>query len=316
MEAKIYLGTSSFADKTVIPYFYPENISPSERIVFYSMHFNTVEIDSSFYALPSERNSILFSKRTPADFVFHFKAFRLMTLHPTPVSSLGRTLRCYLPKDISDETLSSFPTEEMMNLCFKMFLSALLPLKNAGKLGYILFQFPPWFKKKDENISYLEKIRKLMPESKIAVEFRNGTWFLEKEKEDTLKILKELGFTHTIVDEPQIGIYGSVPKVLAITTKDSYIRFHGRNSEAWRKKGASVQERFKYLYSKEELEPWVEDVKNLSKEAENIYIFFNNCFAYYALKNARMFADMLNILRDKMPLKIRKLNEEDIPLQF
>jgi uncharacterized protein YecE (DUF72 family) len=316
MTAKIYIGTSSFADKTVIPYFYPDDLSPSERITFYSMHFNTVEIDSSFYALPSERNSVLFSNRTPADFVFHFKAFRLMTLHPTPVSSLGRTLRSYLPKDFYGDKLTGFPNEEMMNLCFRMFSSSLLPLKYAGKLGYILFQFPPWFKKKDENINYLRKVRELLPESKIAVEFRNGTWFLENEKEDTLKILKELGFTHTIVDEPQIGIYGSVPTVLAITTRDSYIRFHGRNSETWKKKGVSVQEKFRYLYSKEELEPWVEDVKSLSREVENIYIFFNNCFAYYALKNARMFADMLDILKDKMPLRIRGINEGDAPQLF
>ncbi len=301
---EIYIGTSSFADPSVIPYFYPQGLKPGERITFYSRYFNSVEIDSSYYALPSERNSLLFIQRTPADFVFNFKAFRLMTLHGAPVSSLGRTLRGYLPADFDGDWVSGIPNEELKLACFKMFFSALLPLRAAGKLGYVLFQFPPWFKKNDENIEYLHEIRNLSQGWPLAIEFRHGSWLLNSEAEDTFSILRKLDMVYCIADEPQVGIYGSVPALIGLTSKDSYIRFHGRNTEVWLKKDITVQERFKYLYSKEELEEWAEIIKDLSLKAERTFLFFNNCFAYYALKNARMMADMLGVLKDKEPLNI------------
>lgn len=314
MTAKVFVGTSSFADKTVIPYFYPPELPPRERLGYYARFFNTVEIDSSFYGLPSERNSFLFARKTPSDFVIHFKAFRLMTLHPTPVDSLGRSLRELLPAR-SNDVLHNFPSDELKERCFKMFWQALLPLKYAGKLGYILFQFPPWFKKTGENMNYLREIRLLLPEANIAIEFRNGTWTLKSELEDTLSFLESQGYVFTIVDEPQVGIYGSIPPIYALTARDAYIRFHGRNREAWLKKGATVHEKFRYLYSKEELKPHAEKIEELKKHADNIYVFFNNCFAYYALKNARMFADMIGALKDKEPLKLIFPDEQpDLPL--
>jgi uncharacterized protein YecE (DUF72 family) len=303
MTARVYVGTSSFADVTMIPYFYPRNLKPGERLSYYARFFNTVEIDSSFYALPSERNSFLFAQRTPQDFIIHFKAFRLMTLHQTPVESLPRSLRELLPSK-SPYVLRDFPSAELKERCFKIFFQALLPLKYVGKLGYILFQFPPWFKKNDDSIEYLMSIRKLLPEAKIAIEFRNGTWTLRSELEDTLKLLQKSGFVFTIVDEPQVGIYGSIPPIYVLTARDAYIRFHGLNKEAWLKKGASVHEKFRYFYTEEELRPHGEKVKELKKYAENIYVFFNNCFAYYALKNARMFADMIDALKDREQLKL------------
>lgn len=298
----------------MIPYFYPKDLPSSERLPYYSRFFNTVEIDSSFYGLPSERNSLLFSKRTPDDFVIHFKAFRLMTMHPTPLNSLGKTLRSYLPSYFSEEKIFRFVSEELKQACFKMFWLALLPLKFSNKLGYILFQFPPWFKKSDENCAYLYEIRKLLPEAKIAVEFRNGTWFLKNELTDTLSMLSELSFTHVIVDEPQVGIYGSVPSVFELTSNDAYVRFHGRNKENWLKKGAKVQEKFKYLYSEEELRPFVKEMFGLKERAEKIYVLFNNCFAYYALKNAKMFAEMVGALEEKEPLKLINSDEQNLQL--
>lgn len=305
----IFIGTSSFADPLMARYFYPENLPRGEKIRYYALHFNTVEVDSSFYALPSERNSRLFASRTPEDFVFHFKAFGLMTGHPVEVKRLGKTLRGYLPADYNEEVVRK-ADDRLLEQAFKMFWSALQPLRFAGKLGYILFQYPPWFEKTDENRAFIEKARRLLPEANIAVEFRNGTWLADREREDTFSFLSELNLAYVIVDEPQVGIYGSVPPVVAVTTRDSYIRFHGRNKENWLKKGISVRERFKYLYSDEELEPWKETVRELTGRTDRVFVLFNNCFAYYALKNARRFADMLDVLKDKQPLNI---NETLIP---
>lgn len=301
----IFIGTSSFADPLMAKYFYPANLPPAEKISYYAAHFNTVEVDSSFYALPSERNSVLFASRTPPGFIFHFKAFGLMTGHPVEVKRLGRTLRSYLPADFSGEVVRK-ADERLLEQAFRMFWSALQPLKRANKLGYVLLQYPPWFKKSDENIEFIKKARELLPDAGLAVEFRNGTWLLDGEREDTLAFLKELGMVYVIVDEPQVGVYGSVPPVVAVTAGDSYIRFHGRNRENWLKKGITARERFKYLYSDEELEPWSSTVRQLSSEVNRVYVLFNNCFAYYALKNARRFADMLDVLKDRQPLNINE----------
>lgn len=314
MSGRIYVGTSSFADKSVLPYFYPKEVKPHERISYYSQFFDTVEIDSSFYGLPSYRNSLLFVQRTPSDFVIHFKAFRLMTKHPTPVASLGRTLRSFVSSEKS--VIYGFESEEMMTRCFQFFWSALEPLKNCSKLGFVLFQFPPWFKKSHENVSYLYRIRELLPEAKIAIEFRNGTWVLKSEIRDTMSLLKELEFTFVTVDEPQVGIYGSIPAIFELTSEEAYLRFHGRNREAWLKKGATVQEKFRYLYSENELEPYAKRVKELALDARNIYVFFNNCFAYYALKNAKMFAEMVGALTDRKPLKLFLPDDESGRLLF
>ncbi|MCX7831684.1 MAG: DUF72 domain-containing protein [Actinobacteria bacterium] len=307
---KIFIGTSSFADKSVIPYFYPKTLAPKDRLSYYARFFNTVEIDSSFYGMPSERNSLLFASRTPDDFIIHFKAFRLMTLHPTPLISLGRTLISYLPSGFDQEVLYGFPNEELKEQCFRMFWLSLMPLKNTSKLGYLLFQFPPWFKKNNENLYYLYEIRNLLPDAKIAIEFRNGTWLLKSERNDTFSILRELKFAFVIVDEPQVGIYGSIPTVFEVTDDNVYFRFHGRNRDNWLKKGVSVQERFRYLYSEEELKPFADGIGKLKETVENVYLLFNNCFAYYALKNARMLADMLNVLEDREPLKIFMPSDE------
>lgn len=229
-----------------------------------------------------------------------------MTKHPVPVSKLGKSLRMELPEDWGEEVVREAP-RRVLDKAFKMSWSALQPLKRANKLGLVLFQFPPWFKKNEKSIRYIEKCKNLMPEMDVAVEFRNGTWLLPEEREDTFKFLEQNHLSYVTVDEPQKGIiYGSVPNIARRTTDKAYIRFHGRNKGNWLKRGIKVAQRFKYLYEKEELHEWVLKVEKLSKEANKVYIFFNNCFAYYALKNAKMFSEILGVLEDKKPVEFKE----------
>lgn len=291
---RLRIGICSFTEPGMVKSFYPQGLPPAERLSYYAARFDTLEIDSSFYALPSERNSHLFASRTPDGFVFHFKAFGLLTRHPVDVSRLGRTLRGLLPADF-DEPVVRHPPAELLETAFAMFASALEPLARAGKLGVVLFQFPPWFRKSPDALAYIDYCRERLPDFTLAIEFRHGSWFVGSERDDTLAFLRSRELVHTVVDEPQVGIYGSVPAVIAVTAPISYVRFHGRNRDTWTKKGATVAERYAYLYTESELEEWVPHIRTLGENADRTYLMFNNCFAYYAVKNAKMLGELLGI---------------------
>lgn len=292
--ARVRIGICSFTEEGMVRAFYPRGLPPQERLGYYAARFDTLEIDSSFYALPSERNSRLFAARTPDDFVFHFKAFGLMTGHPVEVTRLGRALGSLLPAGHAERVVRK-PTREMLERAFAMFAGALEPLRRAGKLGFVLFQYPPWFRKTKDNRDFVRLARELLPDIDIAVEFRHGSWLVEGEAADTFAFLERHGLSYTAVDEPQVGLYGSVPPVVAVTAPSAYVRFHGRRADTWTKKGATVAERYAYLYSEAELAEWVPRLEALAARAERVYAMFNNCFAYYAVKNAKMLGEMLGV---------------------
>jgi uncharacterized protein YecE (DUF72 family) len=173
-----------------------------------------------------------------------------------------------------------------------MFDSALRPLADAGKLGAILFQFPRWFVRSRPNIEYLRELGERC-HFQIAVEFRGPTWMEEDRRERTLGLLAELGMSYVVVDEPQ-GFKTSIPPVVECTSpKLAMIRFHGHNSENWDKPGLTAAERFRYLYSEQELERWVAPVRELAANAEQVHVLMNNCYADYGVTNAAQMGGLL-----------------------
>ncbi|MHB0977487.1 MAG: DUF72 domain-containing protein [Candidatus Aquicultorales bacterium] len=299
---QMYVGTCGFTEKALDGAFYPAGLKPNERITWYADRFSAVEIDSSYYGLPSERNSALYVERTPDDFIFNFKAFALMTGHPVEVSRLGKALSAYLPEDFEEPRVGN-PFPGMLEAAFEMFVSALSPLAAAGKLGAILFQFPPWFACTPENKKKIERCRELMPDYDMAVEFRHGSWVAERTRKDTLRLLEADRMAYVCVDEPRVK--DAVPPVVEVTAPFSYVRFHGRNSEAWTKRGASVSERFRYLYGTQELFEWVPRVRSIAERTDRAFLMFNNCFNTYAIRNAQEMAEMLGLLGDKVPFELR-----------
>jgi uncharacterized protein YecE (DUF72 family) len=294
----IYYGTSSWTDRTLIASkrFYPGSASSAaDRLRFYSERFPLVEVDSTYYALPSERNSELWVERTPDHFVFDVKAFGLFTHHPVAMRSLPPRVRELLAGDAQEKKrvyLKDLP-EPASELVWSMFESALSPLADAGKLGAILFQFPHWFVRSRPNIAYLRELRERCP-YKVAVEFRGTTWMEEDRRERTLDLLRELGMAYVVVDEPQ-GFKTSVPPVVANTSAElALIRFHGHNDETWEKPGLTAAERFRYLYSEEELEKWVEPARELAAQAAHVHVLMNNCYEDYGVRNAAQIAGLLN----------------------
>src|SRR4029079_17713884 len=203
------------------------------------------------------------------------KAFGLMTRHPVKLEALPPDLRDDAPTD--DKGRVERPSREFRGEVFRRFLEALEPLRSAGKLGGILFQFPSYVVYKDRSLEYLEWTRKQVGDDELLVEFRHSSWLDEEHRDDTLRFLESLGAANVIVDAPRIdGAKNLVPTVPALTSPTAYVRFHGRNAGTWNKRGGGAAERFDYLYSEEELGEWVPVLRELSEHAEQAYAFFNN----------------------------------------
>jgi uncharacterized protein YecE (DUF72 family) len=273
--AEIRIGTCSWADEALSKHWYPKGLAAGERLAYYAKHFDTVEVDSTYYRLPAEEMVRRWAERTPDGFVMHVKAFGLMTRHPVKLESLPPDLRDEAPTD--DKGRVERPSREFRGEVFRRFLEALEPLRSAGKLGGILFQFPSYVVYKDRSLEYLQWAREQLGDDELLVEFRHVSWLADEHRDDTLRFLEELGATHVIVDAPRIeGAKNLVPTVLALTSPTAYIRFHGRNAETWNKRGGSAAERFDYLYSDDELREWVDPLRELAGQAEQAYAFFNN----------------------------------------
>jgi uncharacterized protein YecE (DUF72 family) len=294
--SRIRVGTSSWTDKTLLESgWYPEDAkTPEARLRHYASQFDVVEVDSTYYSLPSERNAVLWIERTPKDFVFNIKAFSVMTRHPTSVRGLPKDARSLLPEDAPQRLYPKDISLDVADLTWEMFRSALMPLHSAGKLGVVMFQFPQWFMPNRESKEYILSCKERLPDYDIAVEFRQGTWFADEDAtRRTLDFLRGEEIPFVCVDMPQ-GFASSIPP-LAEATSDrlALMRFHGRRSEVWGKRGVPVIERFKYDYSKKQLEEWVPRIETLGEKARETHVLFNNCYRDYATKNARQFADLV-----------------------
>lgn len=287
------IGTASWTDPTLVKSdtFYPASVkTPEDRLRFYAEQFDSVEVDATYYALLAERNAELWVERTPADFTFHIKAFALLTTHGAEIKRLPSAIKELLtPEELAKPRLSA-AREPVRDLAFQMFNSALAPLRAAGKLGWLVFQFPPWFSATRGNAQYLEDCRRRLPNDGLAIEFRHASWLAEERRDRTLDLLRRLGAAYVIVDEPQVK--DAVPPVCRATTEEAYVRFHGHNAENWTKKGISVAERYKYLYSERELADWAQRLRGLGARTTNV--IFNNCYANFGVMNATTMKQLLS----------------------
>jgi uncharacterized protein YecE (DUF72 family) len=275
MAATVRIGTCSWADEALSKWFYPPKLPAKERLAWYAQHFDTVEVDSTFYRLPSESMVQGWAERTPDDFTMHIKAFGLMTRHPVKAEVVPEDLRAEMPVD--DRGRVDRPPRELRAEIFSRFLAALEPLRAAGKLGGILFQLPPYIVYKDTSLEYLEWARAQLEGYEMLVEFRHRSWLDEENRVDSLSFLERIGASYVVVDAPRSDTARNlVPTVVATTSPLAYVRFHGRNLGTWNKRGGSAAERFDYLYTDEELEEWVEPLQELAGGAEQAYAFFNN----------------------------------------
>ena len=275
MAATVRIGTCSWADEALSKWFYPPKLPAKERLAWYSEHFDTVEVDSTFYRLPAESAVEGWARRTPEGFTMHVKAFGLMTRHPVKAEVVPEDLRAEMPVD--ERGRIDRPPREVRAEVFRRFLAALEPLRAAGKLGGILFQLPPYIVYKDSSLEYLTWAREQLDGYEMLVEFRHRSWLDDEHRADSLAFLERIGAGYVVVDAPRSETAKNlVPTVVATTSPIAYVRFHGRNLATWNKRGGSAAERFDYLYSDDELEEWVGLLRELARQAEQAYAFFNN----------------------------------------
>jgi len=269
------IGTCSWADEALSKHFYPPKLPAKERLAYYADYFDTVEVDSTYYRLPSESMVQGWADRTPDGFTMHVKAFGLMTRHPVKLEVLPEDLRDAMPVD--ERGRVDRPPRELRGEVFRRFLDALQPLRSSGKLGGILFQLPSYIVFKEHSFDYLEWAREQLGGDTMLVEFRHRSWLEEENVAETLSFLERIGAAYVTVDAPKSETAKNlVPTVPAVTSGLAYVRFHGRNLETWNKRGGSAAERFDYLYSDEELAEWVPTLQELAGQSQEAYAFFNN----------------------------------------
>ncbi|MEO3820016.1 DUF72 domain-containing protein [Plantactinospora sp. B24E8] len=284
----IKVGTASWTDRTLLEsgWYPPAADTPERRLAHYASRFPLVEVDATYYAPPAERTAQLWASRTPAGFTFNVKAFSLLTGHPTRVSALYRDLRPETEKrNVYPGDLDAQTYEEV----WTRFLTALEPLAHAGKLGALLFQFPPWFTIRRDNKQYLLEVRERCAPMRAVFEFRHASWFDGDNEAETLDFLRRHRLPYVCVDMPQ-GYRSSVPPVLAATAELAVVRFHGHSTK-WNSR--DIYQRFGYRYSERELADWAPKLRELAGRAEQTHVLLNNCYRDYAQRNAEQLTDLL-----------------------
>lgn len=292
----VLTGTAGWTDPTLMKsgLFYPRHVKSAQgKLTFYGEHFGLVEVDATYYSLLPPEMSERWASWTQPGFRFDVKAFPILTGHPLDINRLPRELQSELMQTgFSGRTYPDRLPREWVERLELGFRATLEPLVRTGKLTSVLLQFPPWFVANRGNTRRIEAIRESWPETPFSVEFRHPSWIEEGRRDRVFDLLRRLELSYVCVDEPE-GEVGAVPPVAAVTNpRLAVLRLHGQNRAGWRR-GATVRERFDYLYSPAELARWVEPVARLRGEAEEVHVVFNNCVRNYAVLNAKGFAALL-----------------------
>jgi uncharacterized protein YecE (DUF72 family) len=287
------VGTASWTDRTLLDsgWYPPEADTPDKRLRFYARQFPLVEVDSTYYALPAEQTAMAWAARTPPGFTFNVKAFSLFTQHPTRVAALPADLREAAGASGKDRVYLKDVDPGVADEAWRRFLGALEPLQQAGKLGAILLQFPPWFPISRARKEYVVSCAQRAAPRQVCIEFRNPTWMTPDNQAETLDFLAANKLPYVSVDMPQ-GFRDSMPPVLAATADLAVFRLHGHSGK-WTSK--DIHERFGYDYSDAELSEWAPKVRSLAEDAATTHVLFNNCYRDNAQRNARRLADLLGV---------------------
>lgn len=264
----IRIGLTGWSDHDLI------QKRPKYRLEDYTSHFSFVEMDNSFYAIPSASSIQSWIHRTPDNFLFIPKAFAPMTLH----------------KKWQEDY-------DSLDQVFELYLKSFQPMIQKGKIKAFLFQFPPFFDCRSDHVQYLRLLRQKMKDLPVAIEFRHFSWLDRDYQASTLAFLREYKFIHTVVDQPQTP-ENSVQKVLEATHPGlTLYRLHGRNYDGWLNYRSENWRETRTLhdYSPRELEGIKEDTLELAQQSQDVYVIFNNNSGGHAAKNAKDLEKLLDL---------------------
>ncbi|MBO1330506.1 DUF72 domain-containing protein [Streptomyces sp. VRA16 Mangrove soil] len=277
----ILVGTCSWTDPALMRSgWYPSGQRDTEgRLRYYAGRFPLVEADASYYALPRQEVSRTWADRTPAGFTFDVKAFSLLTGHPTRQAVMPKRL----PADTRDDGV--------LDEVWARFAEGVEPLRTAGRLGSLLFQFPPWLRPGARAERILARTARRTAGWPVAVEFRHPDWWRAEQADHTCTTLARHGMTAVGVDMAQ-GLAASLPPLTPVTSpRLAVVRFHGR-STSWGR--GSKEERFRHGYSESELAEWLPRVRALSEQAERVHLLFNNCCGDASVRAAEQMVHLLH----------------------
>ncbi|HEV8676629.1 MAG TPA: DUF72 domain-containing protein [Methylomirabilota bacterium] len=309
--AEYRVGCASWLDRALIASgrFYPRGrMSAEDRLRWYARFFDCVEVNATYYALPSPRNALLWVSRTPPRFLFHVKAYSLMTGHHPRVETLPPDVRLMLPDDVplrprGEVDRDRFPAEALAR-CFELFREGVAPLAAAGKLGYVLFQLAPWVRYDERVLEYLASLPRRLPGWTAAVEFRNASWIPER-TDEVLRFLADHGLLFVGVDAPW------QPFIPAATVPGWVtFRLHGQNVTGWLAqlagKEPSVAEKYDYLYGPDEIRTIARRTQAFGGHARRVAVTFNNNNQDYPIQNALDLKELLGLATpglDTLPVR-------------
>ncbi len=286
---KILVGTASWSDPGFVEKWYPKRLPASQRLSWYSDHFNLVELNSSFYAIPARDQVRNWCRQTPDGFVFDVKMHRLLSRHSTKAETLPPDLRAKARVQQGKVQL----TPELEKAVAKRFLEEIAPFREADKLGALLLQLSPSFRPKTGTLSDLDALIEVLQGTLLAVELRNRDWVEGPQSNDTLEFFESRRITLVSVDAPSDNHFMVMPAANYITNpKLGYLRLHGRNAAGY-VKGRTVAERFDYLYSREETKQVAQRAIEMVRRADPLHVIYNNNNLDYAPRNA---ADLRKVL--------------------
>jgi uncharacterized protein YecE (DUF72 family) len=289
-------GTCSWTDRTLVKEsdWYPrKTMTAAERLAFYAARFPLVEVDSTYYAPPSERTARGWASNSPDGFRFDVKAYSLLTGHPTRPASLWSDLRDGVrPERRDQERIYATHLEpEVLEEAWRRFISALSPLREAGRLSTLLFQYPPWFHPRKDTRQELERLPERLDGLDAMVEFRSPRWTATpRDRERTLELLESLELAYVCVDAPPAS---GLTRLLAVTHEPAVLRCHGRSDEDWKRTTGTAAERFRYLYDDGELHELAETARHLAQEASETHVLMNNCYRDYAVRNTARLLELI-----------------------
>jgi uncharacterized protein YecE (DUF72 family) len=271
---RVLVGTASWSDPGFVERWYPPKLPTADRLPWYAEHFEMVEVNSTFYAVPEPRLVARWARATPDDFVFDVKLHRLLSRHSAPLKSLPPALQRTAEADAKGKVRLTGKIERAL---LERMIAAVEPLRAAGKFGAFLLQLSPAFSPRKHELKELEDLLGQLQPLGTVVELRNRNWTTPENLEPTLAFFRRHGTTLSLVDAPEREHFTIMPSELDEVTNPAlaYLRLHGRNADAYLR-GKTVAERFYYDYSKEEIAEVAERTKKLAGEAEKVHVVFNN----------------------------------------
>jgi uncharacterized protein YecE (DUF72 family) len=273
MASRILVGTSSWADPGFVKEWYPAKLPARERLPWYAQHFELVELNSSFYAVPDRSTVHGWVQATPPGLRFDVKAHRVLSRHSAPVDSL--------PPDLRDRAETAGRgriklTPDLETALAERLIEETAPLAEAGKLGTYLLQLTPAFSPARHRLEELDRLVEVFRPHSLAVELRNRNWVDDRRREATLDWFADRGVTYVTVDAPPADNFQIMPSLDAVTNPSvAYLRAHGRNTKGYLT-GRSVAERFGWRYTDDELEEIAGRARTLAESAGEVHVAFNN----------------------------------------